>query len=182
MASVSCLFSRISASPPKKSRPELSAFLSNFTFSNPFSRQFSAYRKDQKMAEKWILASLGKWGKMTRKMGKIMARKVGKMARIPFSSPLLARKWLKNAILGHCSHFPGYSFFPHGEALAVFVTISGRSPEMDLYEVHVIASLKVNFRTEKTASSRVHAKGVVLCERVCFCAFYETLPSKNPSN
>ena len=31
---------------------------------------------------------------------------------------------------------------------------------------------------------RVHAKGVVLCERTCFCllsAFYKTLPSKNPS-
>ena len=29
---------------------------------------------------------------------------------------------------------------------------------------------------------RVHAKGVVLCERTCFCllsALYETLPSKN---
>ena len=33
--------------------------------------------------------------------------------------------------------------------------------------------------------SRVHAKGVVLCERTCFCllsAFYKMLPSKNPSN
>ena len=31
---------------------------------------------------------------------------------------------------------------------------------------------------------RVHAKGVVLCERACFCllsAFYNTPPSKNPS-
>ena len=31
---------------------------------------------------------------------------------------------------------------------------------------------------------RVHAKGVVLCERTCFCllsTFYKTLPSKNPS-
>ena len=31
---------------------------------------------------------------------------------------------------------------------------------------------------------RVHAKGVVLCERACFCllsAFYDTPPSKNPS-
>ena len=32
--------------------------------------------------------------------------------------------------------------------------------------------------------NRVHAKGVVLCERTSFCllsAFYKTLPSKNPS-
>ena len=31
--------------------------------------------------------------------------------------------------------------------------------------------------------ARVHAKGVVLCERTCFCllsAFYKTLPSKSP--
>ena len=34
------------------------------------------------------------------------------------------------------------------------------------------------------ADFRVHAKGVVLCERACFCllsAFYNTPPSKNPS-
>ena len=42
-------------------------------------------------------------------------------------------------------------------------------------------------RTAVSASatkSRVHAKGVVLCETTCFCllsAFYKTLPSKNPS-
>ena len=33
-------------------------------------------------------------------------------------------------------------------------------------------------------SGRVHAKGVVLCERACFCllsAFYNSPPSKNPS-
>ena len=35
--------------PPQNSRPNLSAFLSNFTFSNPiiFKRQFSAYGGDQ---------------------------------------------------------------------------------------------------------------------------------------
>ena len=36
----------------------------------------------------------------------------------------------------------------------------------------------------RPAPNRVHAKGVVLCERECFCllsAFYTTPPSKNPS-
>ena len=50
-----------------------------------------------KMAEKWILASPEKWGKMARKMRK-MARKMEKMAR----------KWFENGISGHFPHFPGH--------------------------------------------------------------------------
>ena len=41
-----------------------------------------------------------------------------------------------------------------------------------------------NLRVHLLGKDRVHAKGVVLCERTCFCllsAFYETLRSKNPS-
>ena len=74
------------------------------------------------------------------KNGGNMARKMGKMAPNsifePFSGHFLH-------FPGHFSYFPGH-FSPHfsGEAKirvsAIFVSISGRRPDMDLYQVHGI--------------------------------------------
>ena len=69
-----------------------------------------------------------------------MARKMGKMGPNSIFEPFS----------GYFFHFPGHffsfsgPFFPHfsGEAQihfsAIFVPISGRKPEMDLYQVHGI--------------------------------------------
>ena len=76
-----------------------------------------------KMAGKWILASPGKWGKMARKMGKM----AGNSAFKPFS------------VSGHVS--PVFQVRPKIHFLAIFVPISGRRPEMDLYEVHGISPI-----------------------------------------
>ena len=67
-----------------------------------------------KMAEKWILASPGQWGKMAREMGEKWAENVPKM-RFRTIFPIFR------------ASFP----------------ISGLRPEMDLYEVQGIAIFDV---------------------------------------
>ena len=95
-------------------------------------------------------ASGPKWGRKwprngfwpCLKNGGNTARKMGKMAR----------NSIFELFSGHFFHFPGHlsgPFFPHfsGEAKIhssdIFTPISGRRPEMDLYQVHGIPNINI---------------------------------------
>ena len=96
-------------------------------------------------------ASGPKWGRKWPKNGYwphlknggSMARKMGKMARNSIFEPFWAHFF---HFPGQFSHFPGRfrpicQVRPKSIFSAIFVPISGRRPEMDLYEVHGIPSL-----------------------------------------
>ena len=95
-------------------------------------------------------------GKMAWKMRK-MARKMGKKAR----------KWFENGISDHFSHFPGhvspiFRVRPKSIFRPFSSPISGRRPEMDLYEVYGIPTLgvfRLTFHAESLKSMFGNFKG-----------------------
>ena len=103
---------------------------------------------------------------------------------------VMSRKWIPQELAMHvCNVIEGRGICKnHVRYINSFPPSTERNCKCNR-SIRGFQERKAPINTLHPNKYRVHVKGVVLCERTCFCvlstfllsAFYETLPSKNPS-